>query len=174
MIEGVRPRSLVVIVAAMLCLGLIGASAASAAPQRLNKAQWATYLKAYNPYLAQTTKTVARFRKCRASTAYNKYLESFNACLGTTPAKEIAVTNALFTTLSGFQGKVGGSCAKSQTTYTTAVYFWKSIVIGINRALRIKSSNVATIEGQAQNGVLAAQRVAADAKAFTAACKPTS
>ena len=162
------------VLAAVVCLALLGVSVASAAPQRLSKAQWAMYLKAYNPYLAQTTKTVARFRKCRSSTAYNKYLESFNACLGTTPAREIAVTNTLFTTLSGFQNKVAGSCAKSQTTYTSAVYFWKSIVIGINRALRIKSSNVATIEGQAQNGVLAAQRVAADAKAFAGACKPAS
>jgi hypothetical protein len=174
MIEQVRTRSRLVMLAALVALVLLGASVASAAPQRLSKTQWATYLKAYNPYLAQTTKTVARFRKCRSSTAYTKYLEAFNACLGTTPAKEVAATNALFATLSGFQKKVGGACAKSQTSYTSAVYFWKSIVIGINRALRIKSSNVATIAGQAQNGVLAAQRVAADAKAFAGACKPAS
>jgi hypothetical protein len=170
----VRTRSLVLLVAALLALSVLGVSAASAAPQRLSKAQWATYLTAYNPYLAQTTKTVARFRKCRSSTAYSKYLEAFNACLGTTPAREIAATNALFNALHGFQGKVEGNCAKTLTTYTTAVFFWKSVVVGINRALRIKSSDVATIEGQVQNGVLAAQRVSANAKAFARDCKPPS
>jgi hypothetical protein len=70
-------------------------------------------------------------------------------------------------------GQGRGNCAKT-LTYTTAVFFWMSVVIGINRALRIKSSDVATIEGQVQNGLLAAQRVATDAKAFAAACKPTS
>jgi hypothetical protein len=124
------------------------ASVASAATPRLSKAQWAAYTKAHTPYLAQTTKTVARFRKCRQGTAYTSYLKAFAACLGTTPHAEALATNVLFNTLHGFQGKVRGNCAKSLTTYQTALYFWRSVVVGIDRAVKQTSSSVSTVEGR--------------------------
>ena len=167
-----RTRSLLTLVLVAVCVCLVGSSVASAATPRLSKAQWAAYTKAHTPYLAQTTKTVARFRKCRQGTAYTSYLKAFAACLGTTPHAEALSTNVLFNTLHGFQGKVRGNCAKSLTTYQTALYFWRSVVVGIDRAVKQTTSSVSTVEGQVQNGVLAAQRVNTDATLFTGACKP--
>ena len=97
--------------------------------------------------LAQTTKTVARFRKCGQGTAYTSYLKAFAACLGTTPHAEDAATNVLLDALHEFQGKVGGNCTKSLTTYQTALYFWWSVVVGIERSVNQTSSNVANIGG---------------------------
>ncbi len=167
-----RTRLLLPLVLVALSVGLAGAPVASAATPRLSKAQWSAYVKAHTPYLSQTTKTVARFRKCRSGTAYTSYLKAFAACLGTTPAAEAAATNVLFNTLHRFQGKVGGNCAKSLSTYQTALYFWRSVVVGISRAVKQTSSSVSTVEGQVQNGVTAAQKVNTDATAFTRACKP--
>lgn len=162
------------LIAAVLALVLLGASAAPAATPRLSKAQWATYVKAHTPYVAQTAKTVAVFRKCRSSTAYTSYLKAFAACLGTAPAKEDAATKALYLRVLGFQGKTSGACAKSLSGYLPALYFWRSVVLGIERAVKITSSSVATVEGQVQNGVLAAQRANTAAVAFERTCKPRS
>ena len=162
------------LVAAVVALCLLGASTASAASPRLNKAQWSAYVKAHTPYVTQTAKTVATFRKCRSSTAYTSYMKAFAACLGTAPAKEDAATKALYFTLLPFQGKVSGACGKSLGGYLQALYFWRSVVLGIERAVKIVSSNVATVEGQVQNGQLAAQRANTAAAAFTKACKPLS
>jgi hypothetical protein len=167
-----RIRSLLPVTVVALALCLAAASTASAATPRLSKAQWAAYTKAHTPYLAQTTKTVARFRKCRQGTAYTSYLKAFAACLGTTPHAEALATNVLFNSLHGFQGKVRGNCAKSLTTYQTALYFWRSVVVGIDRSVKQTSSSVSTVEGQVQNGILAAQKVNTDATLFTRACKP--
>ena len=160
------------VVAAILALCLLGASAASAATPRLNKTQWYAYTQAHTPYVAQTTKTVAVFRKCRSATAYTKYMKAFAACLGTAPAKEDAATKKLYLTLLPFQGKVSGACAKSLGAYLQALYFWRSVVIGIERAVKIIASNVSTVEGQVQNGVLAAQRANTATTAFERNCKP--
>ena len=46
------------------------------------------------------------------------------------------------------------------------------MVVGIDRAVKQTSSSVSTVEGQVQNGVLAAQKVNTDATLFTRACKP--
>jgi hypothetical protein len=162
------------VVVAILALCLLGASAASGAAPRLNKAQWAAYVKAHTPYVKQTAKTVAVFRKCRSSTAYTSYMKAFAACLGTAPAKEDAATKTLYFTLLPFQGKVSGACAKSLSAYLQALYFWRSVVLGIERAVKIVSSNVATVEGQVQNGVIAAQKANAATAAFERNCKPRS
>jgi hypothetical protein len=171
-LESEAMRKFAVLISAALAVCILGVSAASAAKPRLSKAQWAAYVKVHTPYVAQTAKTVAVFRKCRSSTAYTSYLKAFAACLGTAPAKEDAATKALYVTVLGFQGKTSGACAKSLSPYLQALYFWRSVVVGIERAVKIASSNVATVEGQVQNGVLAAQRANTTATAFTKACKP--
>ena len=162
------------LLAAVAVLSLVVVTAASAAPQRLSKAQWAAYVKAHTPYVTQTAKTVAVFRKCRSSTAYTSYMKAFAACLGTAPAKEDAATKALYLTLLRFQGKTSGACATSLGPYLQALYFWRSVVLGIERAVKIVSSNVATVEGQVQNGQLAARKANTAAAAFERNCKPLS
>jgi hypothetical protein len=159
---------------AVLCLlGILAAGGSAAGkPARLTQSQWASYVKTHNTYAKQTAKTVAVFRKCQSSTAYTSYLGAFAKCLGTAPAKEVAVTNALFNFLHGVQSKVGGACATATANYAGAAYFWKAAVVGIERAVKIKSSSVATVEGQTQNAQIAAQKVDADAAIFTRACKP--
>jgi hypothetical protein len=161
----------------LLCAGLVlgvlyAAGSASALPNRLNQAQWSAYLKSYNAYVAQTPKTVARFRFCRRGTKYSRDLSLFGQCLGTAATREIAVTNTLFNTLHGFSGKTGGQCAKALSAYAGALFFWKSSVVGVDRAVKFKTASVATVQGQAGSAVLAAQRVATDATAFAKACKP--
>jgi len=165
-------RKSAALVVAALVLSLLAASTASAATPRLSKAQWAAYVKVHTPYVAQTAKTVATFRKCRSGTAYTSYMKAFAACLGTAPAKEDAATKAVYLTLLPFQGKVSGACAKSLGANLQALYFWRSVVIGIERAVKIVSSNVATVEGQVQNGQLAAQKANTAAAAFERNCKP--
>ena len=158
---------------ACVALGLVCTAVATASlPSRFNKAQWSAYLKSYNAYATQTPKTVARFRFCRSATKYNRNLSLFGQCLGLTPTREIAVTNTLFNTLHGLSGKTGGKCAKALSPYAGAVFFWKSSVVGVDRAVKLKTASVATVEGQAANAVLSAQRVATDATAFVKACKP--
>jgi hypothetical protein len=56
--------------------------------------------------------------------------------------------------------------------YQGALFFWKSAIIGVQRAINTHAANAATVEGQAANAVLSAQRAAKDASAFTRACKP--
>jgi hypothetical protein len=161
------------LVAAVAALSLVVVSAAtSAQPQRLNKTQWGSYTTAYNAYLTQTPKTVARFRFCRNSTKYNRNLDSFGACIGGAAAREVTVTNNLFTVLNGFEKKVGGNCQKTMAAYQGALFFWKSAVIGVQRAIKTHAANAATVEGQAANAALSAQKVTTDAAAFTKACKP--
>jgi hypothetical protein len=158
-----------------LVLGLLCASTATAAlPNRLNHEQWSAYLKSYNAYVAQTPRTVARFRFCRSATKYNRNLSLFGQCLGTAATREIAVTNTLFNTLHGLSGKTkaGGTCTKALSAYAGALFFWKSSVVGVDRAVKFKTASVATVEGQAASAVLAAQRASTDATAFGRACKP--
>jgi len=166
-----RLRSLLLV---CVVLGLAYASAATAAPNRLSKAQWSAYLKSYNAYALQTPKTVARFRFCRSSTKYSRDLSLFGQCLGTAATREIAVTNTLFNTLHGLSGKTssGGKCAKALNAYAGATFFWKSSVVGVDRAVKLKTASVATVEGQAASAVLSAQRVSTNATAFAKACKP--
>ena len=161
------------LVAAVAALALVVASAAaSAQPKRLNKSQWAAYQTANTAYATQTPKSVARFRFCRNSTKYNSNLDAFGRCIGTAAAREVAVTNNLSTVLNGFEQKVGGDCQKTMGAYQGALFFWKSAVIGVQRAIKTHAANVATVEGQAANAVLSAQRVASSATAFAKACKP--
>jgi hypothetical protein len=165
-------RKFAVLISAALAVCVLGVSAASAAKPRLSKAQWAAYVKVHTPYVAQTAKTVAVFRRCRSSTAYTSYMKAFAACLGTAPAKEDAATKTLYLTLLGFQGKTSGACAPSLGAYLHALYFWRSVVVGIERAVRIVSSNVSTVEGQVQNGQLAARKANVATANFERNCKP--
>ena len=167
----VQMRSLLVAAVAALSLVVVS-TAASAQPQRLNKSQWRTYLTAYNAYAAQTPKTVARFRFCRNSTKYNRNLDAFGVCIGGAAAREVAVTNNLSNVLNGFEQKVGGNCSKAMGTYQGGLFFWKSSIIGVQRAIKTHAANAATVQGQAANAVLSAQRVAGNAASFTKACKP--
>ncbi len=167
----VQRRSLLMVAVATLALVVVSA-ATSAQPQRLNKSQWGRYTTAYNAYALQTPKTVARFRFCRNSTKYNRNLDAFGVCIGAAAAREVAVTNNLSTVLNGFEQKVGGNCSKAMGAYQGALFFWKSSIIGVQRAIKTHAANAATVQGQASNAVLSAQRVATDATAFTKACKP--
>jgi hypothetical protein len=157
---------------ACVALGLAYASAAAAAPNRLTKAQWSAYVKSYNAYVLQTPKTVTRFRFCRHSTKYSRNLSLFGQCLGSAATREVAVTNTLFNTLHGLSGKTGGKCAKALNAYAGAVFFWKSTVTGVDRAVKQQAASVATVQGQVDGAVLTAQRVSTNATAFAKACKP--
>ncbi|MGE5272546.1 MAG: hypothetical protein ACM3QU_02075 [Verrucomicrobiota bacterium] len=168
-------RKHVLATAAVAVLPLVVVSAASSAPpKRLSHSQWSTYQTAYNAYAAQTRKTVARFRFCRNSTKYNSNLDAFGRCIGTTVAREIAVTNNLAGVLNRFERKTSGNCSKALATYQGGLFFWKSAIIGVQRAINTHAADAATVEGQAANAVLSAQRVAGNAAAFTKACKPLS
>jgi hypothetical protein len=168
----VRMRTSLVVSVAVVSLALV--SAAGAAQPRLTKAQWSAYLKAANVYTTQTPKTVARFRFCRNSTKYNSNLDAFGVCIGNAAAKEVAVTNSLSAVLNGFEQKTTGNCSKAMATYQGGLFFWKSSIIGVQRAIKTHAADVATVEGQAANAALSAQRVASNAAAFTKACKPLS
>jgi hypothetical protein len=169
----VRMRRLLPVAVAVLSLIVVSA-AASAKPKRLSQTQWSAYLKAFNAYAAQTPKTVARFRFCRNSTKYNSNLDAFGRCVGTAAAREIAATNNLAAVLNGFEQKVSGDCSKAMAAYQGALFFWKSAIIGVQRAINTHAADAATVEGQAANAVLSAQRVTKDATAFSRACKPLS
>jgi len=161
--------------AATTAIALLVVSAAYASqPKRLNHSQWSAYQTAFNAYAAQTPKTVARFRFCRNSTKYNSNLDAFGRCIGTTAAREIATTNNLAAVLNRYEQKVSGDCSKTMATYQGALFFWKSSIIGVQRAINTHAADAATVEGQAANAVLSAQRVAKDATAFARACKPLS
>jgi hypothetical protein len=159
--------------AVALCL-LSAAPAAGSLPRRLNQAQWNAYRTAYNSYLNQTSKTVARFRFCRNSTKYNRDLSSFGRCLGTVPAQEVAQTTRLSNVLHEFERKIvgDGDCSETLATYQGGLFFWKSAVIGVERALTTHIASAAKVEGQAANAVHAAERVSSEARAFTRSCKP--
>jgi hypothetical protein len=158
---------------AVLCAAFVVGGAAAAPPQkRLTAAQWRTYNTAYAAYAKQTAATVARFRHCRSSTAYTSYLGAFAKCLGNVPAAEISATNAFSSVLHRFEQKTTGACSTSLATYQGALFFWKSAVTGVKRAVDTKAVAVATITAQAGNAVTAAQKVTADAKLFVRACKP--
>jgi hypothetical protein len=171
MMWAVQMRSLLVTALGALSLVVVSA-AASAQPQRLNKSQWSRYLTAYNAYAAQTPETVARFRFCRNSTKYNRNLDAFGVCIGAAAAREVAVTNNLSNVLNGFEQKISGNCSKAMATYQGGLFFWKSAIIGVQRAIKTHAANAATVQGQAANAVLSAQRVAGNAASFTRACKP--
>jgi hypothetical protein len=171
MIGPMRMRSLLLVTGAALCLAWAGVAAASA-PKRLNKPQWGTYQKAAAAFTAQTTKTVTRFRFCRNSTKYNRDLGLFGQCLGTSATREVAAINALSAVLNRFAQKTSGACANSLTAYLKTLFFLKSTVIGVERAVQIKAADAATVAGQAANAAISAQKVSAAGKAFAGACKP--
>ena len=171
MMWAVPMRSLLAVAVATLSLVVVSA-ATSAQPQRLSKSQWRAYTTAYTAYATQTPKTVARFRFCRNSTKYNSNLNAFGVCIGAAAAREVAVTNNLATVLNTFEQKVGGNCSKTMAAYQGGLFFWKSAIIGVQRAIKTHAANAATVQGQAANAVLSAQRVAGNASAFTKACKP--
>jgi hypothetical protein len=167
----VRMRVLFPVAVAVISLVVVSA-ASSSLPKRLTKSQWNAYLIAFNAYAAQTPKTVGRFRFCRNSTKYNSNLNAFGICIGNAAAREVAVTNSLAAALNRFEQKVSGNCSKSLATYQGGLFFWKSAIIGVQRAIKTHAADAATVEGQAANAALSAQRVASNAAAFTRACKP--
>jgi hypothetical protein len=169
----VRMRALLPVAVGVLSLVVVSA-AFSSQPKRLTKSQWSAYLTAFNAYAAQTPKTVARFRFCRNSTKYNSNLNAFGRCIGTAAAREVAATNNLSAVLNRFEQKVSGNCSKAMATYQGGLFFWKSAIIGVQRAINTHAADAATVEGQAANAALSAQRVASNAAAFTKACKPLS
>jgi len=164
-------RALLLVAAGVLSLVVVSA-AFSSQPKRLTKSQWSTYLTAFNAYAAQTPKTVARFRFCRNSTKYNRDLDAFGRCIGAAAAREVASTNTLSRVLHEFEKKTVGDCSRSLAIYQGGLFFWRSAIIGVERAIKTHAASVATVEGQAAKATHAAERVTADAHAFTRACRP--
>ncbi len=159
----------VAVAAAVLFAGV-----ASAAPPRLNQSQWGAYQKQYTAFNAQTTKSVAKFRSCNSATTGSRNARAMQQCFGNSADLELAVTNRLFTLLNGYQKKSSGACDQSLTGYLSKLFFWKSTITGVNRAVHSNVANAATIEGQASAARQIFPQVQKAAAAFTAVCKPKS
>lgn len=159
----------------VVAVAALGAGVASAAkPPRLNQAQWAAYQKQNAAFTAQTTKSVAKFRSCLSTTTGSRNARAMQQCFGNSADLELGVTNRLFTLLDGYQKKTSGACDQSIGAYLGKVFFWKSTITGVNRAVHSNVANAATIEGQASAARQIFPQVQKAAAAFTAACKPKS
>jgi hypothetical protein len=149
-----------------------GVASAGGAPARLSKAQWAAYHTQYTAFTAQTTKSVAKFRSCLSASTGSRNARLMQQCFGNSADLELAATTKLFNLLNGFQKKTSGACDASLNGYLSKVFFWKSSITGVNRAVHSNVANAATIEGQANNARTVYPQVQKAAAAFTAACKP--
>ena len=159
----------------VVAVAALGAGVASAAaPARLNHAQWAAYQKQYTAFNAQTTKSVAKFRSCNSATTGSRNARAMQQCFGNSADLELAVTNRLFTLLDGYQKKTSGACDQAISAYLGKLFFWKSTITGVNRAVHSNVANAATITGQASAANQVYPQLQKAAAAFTAACKPKS
>jgi len=160
-------------VISVLALVLAATASAGATLQpRLNAAQWASYSKVNTAFTTQTPKSVARFRYCLKSTTGSRDARAMQRCMGTTADKELTVTNNLFTVLKRFEHKTAGKCASSLANYEKGLYFWRSVITGLNRAIHSNVANIATMEAGAQQARGVYPQVTKAALAFSAACKP--
>lgn len=166
---------------AVLCLVGAGTALATGSPpapsstpphKRLTQSQWATYKKANAAFAGRTTKTIATFRRCRSVQVTGKRANALAACIGNSAELEIAVTKTLSAVLNNFEGTVLGSCAKALAQYQGALFFWNTSVTAVDRAVRSSVAQVTSVQAQASQAILAAQRVTADARSFQSACAP--
>jgi hypothetical protein len=160
-----------------LVVGAVFAAGASASlPQRLNKTQWAAYTKVNTAFTTQTPKSVARFRYCLSRTTGSRNARAMQQCFGNTADLELTATNNLFAQVQKFTGKTAtaGACNQSLSGYQSQLFFWKSTITGVSRAVHSNVANVATITGQAQAAQQIYPKLTQAATAFTAACKPKS
>ena len=160
-------------VIAVLALVLAGVATAGL-PTRLSKTQWAAYSKANTAFTTQTPKSIARFRHCLQSTTGSRNARAMQQCFGNTADLELTATQNLYSVVLGFQNKTAGACNGSLANYLKALYFWRSTVTGVKRAVHSNVANVATIQGAAAQAQLVYPQVTKATAAFTAACKPKS
>jgi hypothetical protein len=169
--------------AVVVALSVLGAGTALASgtppapsltpPQkRLTQSQWSAYQKANAAFARRTATTVATFRKCRSLQTTSRHASALAVCIGNAPKLEIAVTKTLMAVLNGFEGKTAGDCAKALAQYQGALFFWNTSVTGVDRAVHSAVAQVTSVQAQANQALLAAQRVNADAKIFQGACAP--
>jgi len=151
---------------------VLAATASAALPQRLSKMQWAAYTKAHTAFTTQTPKSVAKFRSCSSASTGSRDARAMQRCMGTTADKELTVTNNLFTVLKRFERKTAGKCASSLANYEKGLYFWRSVITGLNRAIHSNVANIATMEAGAQQARGVYPQVTKAAFAFRTACKP--
>ena len=164
---------LALVVAGALALLAAGvAPGAGALQKRLNKTQWAAYVRQNTAFTQRTTKSVARFRYCLSSTTGSRNARAMQQCFGNTADLELTVTQSLYTLLHGFQSKVTGTCKTSLGKYLGPLFFWQSTITGLKRAVHSNVANAATIEGSATQARHIYPQVTAAAKSFTAGCKP--
>jgi hypothetical protein len=162
-----------VIAAAVGALVLPSAGLASGSLQkRLNKTQWAAYVKQNTAFTQRTTKSIARFRYCLSSTTGSRNARAMQQCFGNTADLELTVTQSLNTLLRGFQIKVTGGCKTALGKYLGPLFFWQSTITGLKRAVHSNVANAATIEGSATQARHIYPQLTSAAKSFTAACKP--
>ena len=166
-------RLWVVAVTAVTVLAL-GAGTASASPPRLNAAQWAAYQRLYTAFNTQTTRSVARFRSCSSATTGSRNARAMQQCFGNTADLELTATQNLCTLLDGYQKKTSGTCDKSLVTYLSKLFFWRSTITGVKRAVHSNIANAATIEGNASHARQIYPQLQAAAVAYSGACKPKS
>jgi hypothetical protein len=160
-----------VLLIATVALALAGV--ASAAPgKRLTKAQWQAYVTADKTFGQTTTASVAVFRRCRALTGSSGNHKALVACLGATPAKQVAATERFFGVLHAFEPTVLGSCRNSLVHYEGGVYTFRTQVVGIQRSAANPVSTVVAIENQAENAILAQANMLKLATAFSRDCRP--
>ena len=95
-------------------------------------------------------------------------------CFGNTADLELTATQNLFTALNRFVNRTATACNTSLNNYLKSLYFWKSTVTGLNRAVHSNVANVATITSNASQARLVYPKVTQAAAAFTVACKPKS
>jgi hypothetical protein len=160
----------VITVVALVLAGV----AAAGLPTRLSKTQWAAYAKANTAFTTQTPKSVARFRYCTGSTNGSRDARAMQRCFGTTADLELTATQNLFTVLTGFEHRTATHCNTSLANYEKALYFWRSVVTGLKRAVHSNVANIATMESNAKQARLLYPKVTEAAAAFAVACKPTS
>ena len=162
------------LVIALVVGAVVAAGASASLPQRLNKAQWAAYTKVNTAFTTQTPKSVARFRSCSSRTTGSRNARAMQQCFGNTADLELTATNNVFAQLQKFTGKTAGSCNSSLSSYQSQLFFWRSTITGVSRAVHSNVANTATITGQAQAAQQVYPKLTKAAAAFAAACKPTA
>jgi hypothetical protein len=160
----------VITVVALVLAGV----AAAGLPTRLSKTQWAAYSKANTAFTTQTPKSVARFRYCTTSTTGSRDARAMQRCFGTTADVELTVTQNLFAVLHLFEHRTATHCNTSLVNYEKALYFWRSVVTGLKRAVHSNVANIATMESNASQARLVYPKVTQAAATFALACKPKS
>jgi hypothetical protein len=160
-------------VIAVIALVLAGIASAGL-PSRLSKTQWAAYFKANTAFTKQTPKSVARFRYCTTSTTGSRDARAMQRCFGNTADLELTATKNLFAVLHRFEHRTATHCNTSLVNYEKALYFWQSVVTGLNRAVHSNVANIATIQSNASQARLVYPKVGQASAAFVVACKPKS